>query len=260
MKLAQVNAGDVIFQLGDRSNAFYIVLKGAVAVLVTKKRLVEEFIKAPAIQKSPSIDQFKETLLKAGASFGELGLLRGIPRTATVVCREATILAVLSKEDFDLIVSSSEASRLSEIVDFLKRVPIFQTMSKAALYKLSYSFTSRTFRLNECVFKEESLPSFVYIIAEGDFKLIKSAPEQVLQANIRHLYGPRPQSSLKEAMKKTVRLKKAKSAKKLQFAVKSVGEILGDLEAMEGTVYDTSCLCIARRGVLLVVAVDVSTT
>jgi signal-transduction protein with cAMP-binding, CBS, and nucleotidyltransferase domain len=258
MKLAQVKTGEVIFQLGDRSNAFYIVLKGAVTVLVTKKRLVEEFIQTPILQKSPSTDQLKETVLKAGAAFGELGLLRGIPRTATVVCRDDAVLAVLSKEDFDHIVSSSEESRLAQVVDFLKKVPIFQAMTKAALYKLSYSFSSRTCRLDECIFKEMSVPSFVYIIAEGDFKLVKSAPEQAKPASIRHLYGPRQQSSLKEPIKKTVKLKKAKSAKKLQFAVKSVGEILGDLEVMEGSVYDTSCMCMSRRGVLLAVAVDVS--
>jgi len=73
---------EVLFREGDPGDAFYIVLSGAVEVYVEK------------------IDKHLTTL-KAGQFFGELSLLLGIPRTATVRAEENTILFLVNKKGFE---------------------------------------------------------------------------------------------------------------------------------------------------------------
>lgn len=88
--------GEVLFQAGDAGDALYIVERGKVDVLaagagessngqVTPKRLAE---------------------LGEGQAFGEMALLSGQPRTATIQSAAQTDLLEIAKEDFDRLVAS----------------------------------------------------------------------------------------------------------------------------------------------------------
>ncbi|WP_017303047.1 mechanosensitive ion channel domain-containing protein [Spirulina subsalsa] len=71
----------VLFKEGDRGDAFYIVLSGSVDVVVQK------------------INKHLATLGE-GRFFGELSLLLGIPRTATVIAKTETILFTINDKGF----------------------------------------------------------------------------------------------------------------------------------------------------------------
>jgi potassium efflux system protein len=73
---------NILFREGDPGDAFYIILSGSVEVYVEKlnKQL---------------------TTLQAGKFFGELSLMLGIPRTATVRALEDTILFVINNKSFE---------------------------------------------------------------------------------------------------------------------------------------------------------------
>jgi potassium-dependent mechanosensitive channel len=77
----RLNAWDTLFREDEPGDAFYIVLSGSVEV---------------------SIDKLNRKLatLEAGQSFGELALLLGIPRTATVRSREDTMLFAIDRVGF----------------------------------------------------------------------------------------------------------------------------------------------------------------
>lgn len=79
-------AGDVLFQEHDPGNAFYIVLAGAVEVI------------SESLGKTLSI-------LAAGQSFGELSLMLGVPRSATVRALEPTHLFVINQVGFQQLLS-----------------------------------------------------------------------------------------------------------------------------------------------------------
>lgn len=258
MTVVQIAKGVKIFDLGDPSTAFYIVLKGSVSVIVLKKKIGEDLLKGSGTVKVPPIEFYKETILNAGSSFGELGLLKGIARTAAVTCREASILALLTKTDFDRIISRLEETRLAQVVDFLKEIPIFRSWTKTSLSKASYGLTQKNYRMGESVFREKGPANFVYCILEGEFKLVKSIISTERKMNVSCLYGPRSQTSLHENFRKTLNVKQARSIKKFPVVVKTTGEVMGDIEAMEGTGYDTSCFCMSRRGVLIAIPRDVS--
>jgi hypothetical protein len=72
-------AGDAVFRQGDHGDGFYVVVDGEVMV-------------APAGR--PAVT------LGAGDSFGEIALLRDVPRTATVIARTDAELLALERDVF----------------------------------------------------------------------------------------------------------------------------------------------------------------
>jgi predicted MFS family arabinose efflux permease len=81
--------GETIVAQGEQGDAFFLVERGAVEVLV---------------------DGEERRHIGAGGSFGEIALMRDVPRTATVRALEATGLRALSRERFLLAVTGEPDS------------------------------------------------------------------------------------------------------------------------------------------------------
>ncbi len=105
LKVADYRAGDIVFHMGEMGNTFYIIESGQVQVLAPE---IEGLLSRPA---SHILNN-----LEAGDFFGEIALLRAVPRTATIRCAANVRLLELSREDFDLIVKDypSIAHNLAE--------------------------------------------------------------------------------------------------------------------------------------------------
>jgi MFS family permease len=91
-----VSAGTVILREGEESDRFYVIESGRVRVTQGDRVLRDE---------------------AAGEFFGEIGLLRDVPRTATVTALEDTVLLALTRSAFlDAVTGNSEASTATEDV------------------------------------------------------------------------------------------------------------------------------------------------
>jgi MFS family permease len=89
LQLVEVAAGETIFRQGDAGDRFYIVESGEVEI---------------------EIDGREANVLGAGDYFGEIALLRDIPRTGTARARKETKLAALEREAFLGAVTGHAAS------------------------------------------------------------------------------------------------------------------------------------------------------
>ncbi len=93
MGYRRVQGGEVILREGDPSDAFYMIIRGEVSVTRRDEKGAE-------VQVDTQRD---------GDYFGEIGLLSGQPRSATVRATRPTELLVLDREAFGSVVASSAA-------------------------------------------------------------------------------------------------------------------------------------------------------
>jgi MFS family permease len=93
----EVPAGGVVVREGDESDRFYVIESGTVRVTATDGHLLRE--------EGP------------GEYFGEIGLLRDVPRTATITAADDVVLLALPREEFlEAVTGQGEARRLAEDV------------------------------------------------------------------------------------------------------------------------------------------------
>lgn len=100
----EVPAGDVLIREGEEGDRFYLIESGQMTAM------------------------FEGALLRqmgAGDPFGEIALLRDVPRTATVTADEPTVVYALEREDFlDAVTGSSEVNNAADDM-ISKRIPTY---------------------------------------------------------------------------------------------------------------------------------------
>ncbi len=84
-------AGEVIISEGDRGDRYYVLASGAVRIT--------------------QAERFLRDLAAAGDGFGEIALLRDIPRTATATASEPVVVIALERADFLQAVTGHEQAR-----------------------------------------------------------------------------------------------------------------------------------------------------
>lgn len=91
IKLRTIPKNVLIINEGDSSDAMYLIKEGKVDVMTTNEKG----------------EQFVFSTLKEGDNFGELSLLDGNPRSASVLTLEKCVFAVLHKDDFRRLIKHS---------------------------------------------------------------------------------------------------------------------------------------------------------
>lgn len=93
VKEKEVKPGDILFKAGDTSDALYIVASGKLEVIADST--IENIESAKVIAS-----------LETGAAFGEMGLISGGVRTATIRSAEGAQLLEISSNDFKKLMAS----------------------------------------------------------------------------------------------------------------------------------------------------------
>ena len=99
----EVPAGSVIVREGQESDRFFVIESGSVSVSHG-----EAFIRHEG----------------AGDFFGEIGLLRDVPRTATIVAGVDTVLQVLERDDFLSAVTGHSEARVAADAIVSRRIAV----------------------------------------------------------------------------------------------------------------------------------------
>ena len=145
--------GEIIIQQGDTATAFYIVERGMVSVSKDGKVVAH---------------------LAPGQYFGEIGLLNGVPRTATVTAESSSVQVLeLSRERFlDLVENSDLVS--SEMAAIARKRTAHNSLRDAlpgisadALGRLFPEFSTERLEAGATVIREGDVADRFYVITEG---------------------------------------------------------------------------------------------
>jgi len=148
--------GEVIVTEGEIAKSFYIIETGS--VLVSRAKNGSEEVLAQ---------------LREGQYFGEIGLLHGVPRTATVTVIETAQVLELSRDSFmDLIERSDLIS--GEIAAIVRKQTARNALRDAlhgitpeAMARILPEFTADTWSAGAPVIREGDTSDRFYIVADG---------------------------------------------------------------------------------------------
>ena len=90
LRPVSVGKGETVFRQGDPGDLFYIVEDGRCEIAIDGEKVADAW---------------------PGEAFGEIALLRDVPRTATVTCPEETTLLALERDEFIGAVTGHAPSR-----------------------------------------------------------------------------------------------------------------------------------------------------
>lgn len=259
---------DFIFKYGDLGDTFCIILKGTVAVLQPIKKKQTDVITENSHAQAPDdeAEQQQEKQLTeeynfirlaelgSGASFGELSLLKSLPRSATAQCLEDTSVAIIKAADFNRLLATYEDKKLSKKVEFLSNLPFLRNWTKVSLFKLTYFFNERSYKFNQLVYKEGSPATEVFIIKSGEFKVRpiqfskQSASIQAKPLDLNVLTTVN-QASARRMLKEHKQMKE----EKLWMMIKGPNEMFGDYDVIEDTPRQQTCICATRKAEVYVI-------
>ena len=196
MTIHRYKPNETIVKQGDPGDSFFYILTGTVNIRLTynidtglssnekKKNDLndEENIENKNDQnqnekKDDEINVIKVDknigVLKAGQTFGELSLLYGSPRSASIVSVTNSALIKIEKEPFDKYVKNIFENQLQDQIEFLKICPIFNKIDQDLLIKLGIRTEVKKYSTGQIILKPDLKYEQIYIIRRGTIKVTK---------------------------------------------------------------------------------------
>lgn len=156
---------------GDQGDFFYIVEKGSFDVYIH-----------PSGALQPGADGLgdKVATISLGGSFGELALMYGAPRNATVVSADQNCtLWALDRVTFRRILMDYTFARRRMYEKFLAEVPLLSELNDYERSKIADALESKTFPAGHEIIREGDVGEAFYLLEQGEaaaYKEGKSEP------------------------------------------------------------------------------------
>eukprot|EP00899_Mesostigma_viride_P009344 jgi/Mesvir1/18410/Mv14283-RA.3 len=154
LELRIVKAGQAVFRQGDVGDRMYIILSGHVSV----------------IQDGQVI-----THLGPGDQFGEVALMKSIPRTATITCMDEDChFATLDRKSYNNTLRSTHLCNIAAVSQFLQRTALLNPLPSTDVLNVSQFVRVEEYAKDTVVVTQNCLSPAVYFIMAGSCKVVKS--------------------------------------------------------------------------------------
>ena len=154
MFMKSFKQGDFIIKQGDEGDNFYVLDSGVVDVIVNDEMV-------------SNIGQ--------GGSFGELALIYGTPRQASIKARTDCVLWGLDRGTYRRILMGSTMKKRTMYEDFLSKVDILDSLDKFERMTVADALEQVCFEDNETIVVQGEKGDDFYIIVEG-MAVVKQTP------------------------------------------------------------------------------------
>jgi len=152
MFLVKKSAGEVIMKQGDDGDNFYCIDQGVVDIFISK-------------DGGPS-NHFGE--IAAGGSFGELALIYGTPRAATIQAKTDVVLWAIDRDTYRRILMGSVMRRRQLYEDFLAGMPLFEGRDRWERLAIADALEPAFFKDGDVIMRQGDAADCFYIVVEGN--------------------------------------------------------------------------------------------
>ena len=107
-----------------------------------------------------------------GSCFGEMALIKNEPRNASIIALEKCSMISIEKNNYTKIVKDIEEQRINkELAVFKQNYPIFRYWPPSKCFRLISGFITQVYDKDDYVFKQNTIPTGVYLIKKGIFEI-----------------------------------------------------------------------------------------
>lgn len=150
------HTGEVIIQQGDEGDNFYVIDQGEVDIFVNGVQV---------------------TTISEGGSFGELALIYGTPRAATVKAKGDVKLWGIDRDSYRRILMGSTIRKRKMYEEFLSKVSILENLDKWERLTVADSLEPVQFEDGEEIVRQGEPGEDFFIIVEGQASVLQRKSE-----------------------------------------------------------------------------------
>eukprot|EP00792_Barthelona_sp_PAP020_P007140 TRINITY_DN3115_c2_g1_i8.p1 TRINITY_DN3115_c2_g1~~TRINITY_DN3115_c2_g1_i8.p1 ORF type:complete len:392 (+),score=120.36 TRINITY_DN3115_c2_g1_i8:34-1176(+) len=173
MAIETYGPGEVLIKQGEFGDVFFILGSGSVDIYVNKDHS----------------DGFgvKVVSLNAPATFGELALMFGAPRAATVQASSECTCYTLNGDVYRHILMTASKRQRDLYETFLDQVPLFSALDKWERLTIADALESQFFQPGETIVSQGEPGKEFFIIEEGKCNVVKTTDEHPEGINVGYL-------------------------------------------------------------------------
>ncbi|KAI5119760.1 hypothetical protein M0805_004092 [Coniferiporia weirii] len=192
MQEITVPAGDVVIRQGDVGEYFYVVEGGLLHCFIAPDAHPPPAAATGADGKFVAPGYHPEFGRKVaectpGTSFGELALMYGHPRAATVLSIEPSTLWRVDRITFRTIILKAAHRRRTMYEQFLSTVPLLSSLSAEERSKIADALTSKVYMDGDVVVRQGELGDTFFFVEEGEAVVTKKQTGEDGEREVGHL-------------------------------------------------------------------------
>jgi cAMP-dependent protein kinase regulator len=145
-------AGEEVIKQGDEGDNFYVIDTGVTEVIID----------------SGDGDPKVVSEIGKGGSFGELALIYGTPRAATIKAKTDCVLWAIDRDSYRRILMGSTIRKRKTYEAFLEKVKIMETLDKWERLSVADALESANFKKGDVIIKQGDDGDDFFLIIEGE--------------------------------------------------------------------------------------------
>ncbi|RDB22863.1 cAMP-dependent protein kinase regulatory subunit [Hypsizygus marmoreus] len=202
MQELKVGRNEVVIRQGDVGEYFYVVEDGLLNCYIRPEPLPPTWLTESHSSKTLNPEDMfiqpgyhpefgrQVAECKPGRSFGELALMYGHPRAATVLSIEPSTLWSLDRITFRTIILKAAHRRRTMYEQFLSTVTLLSSLDAPERSKIADALVSKVYQDGEAVVRQGEMGDTFFFVEEGEAvvtKLQRSDEGDVQEITVGHL-------------------------------------------------------------------------
>jgi len=171
-KYMRLKANSIIFRQGEKGEAFYVLLRGRVGILLSSCDFGDRFLMTKTCYDG---DTFGEMPISLNAASSMCEFARDV---TAITCEECDILEIDQQTRLQSISSDIEGF-VSRRLDFLRDVPFFRTIEEDLLTEIAVNVELRQYKYGESLIRAGEEPDGAFVILSGQCQVVSESVELV---------------------------------------------------------------------------------